>query len=122
MSTEASSPNETRTRRPPNVGLPDDDYMLTRDTSPPVWVEEHAALLKGTPPPPGISLRTFEGWYRARLKEVDAPEAWSPSRRNGYTAMIDLWIRISTNRRPSPDAPSSTPLAQSPPTIPTQFE
>ena len=119
----SSSPTGPVMIRPPNVDLPDDDdYMLKSETSPLVWTREHSALLRGVPLPRAVSLRTFENWYRARLKELNAPDAWSPSQNKGYTAMIDLWIRISTNRRPSLDDPSSTPLAQSPPVIPVQFE
>lgn len=116
VSTDRSQSNETlETGRPPNVGLPEDESIHEASNSPPIWTAEHAALVKGSPPPRGISLRAFEGWYRDRLVEVGATESWSPSRQNGYTAMIDLWIRISTNRKPSPDAPKTTVLSEVPP-------
>jgi hypothetical protein len=103
---------------PLSVKIPEDNHVSRiHGTSPVIWTNDHAALLKGTPPPPGISLRAFEPWYRERLMRADASSAWSPSQAKGYTAMIDLWIRISTNRKPSPAASPSTPLAGVPPDV-----
>lgn len=107
--------------RPPSVGLPDEDELRTTP-SPPVWTKDHAALLKGSPPPRGISLRAFEEWYRSKLKKANAQPAWSPSVSEGYSAMIDLWIRISVNRKPSPVIQSLPPLPSSPPRCVTLYK
>ena len=114
--------NDTFQPRPPSLGLPDEDEYHTSLLSPSIWTEEHAALLKGKSPPQGISLRAFEEWYRQKLQAADATSAWSPSKSRGYSAMIDLWIRISINKKPSPCIQYFVRLPSSPPRIVSLYE